>query len=86
MLGLLIERVGRNFKPYVNTVLSAMMDRMGDTREVVREKAIFAMTKLLEEGVLEPQILFEKINSAFSHKNGKVREEVLILLQNTLNV
>lgn len=44
------------------------------------------MSKLLEEDVLEPQVLFEKNISAFSHKNGKVREEMLILLQNTLNM
>jgi len=36
--------------------------------------------------VLEPQAVFEKMGQpAFQHKNGKVREEVLILLQNTLN-
>jgi hypothetical protein len=36
--------------------------------------------------VLEPQVLFEKMGQpAFQHKNGKVREEILILLQSTLN-
>ena len=36
--------------------------------------------------VLEPQLVYEKISgSAFGHKNGKVREETLYLLQNTLN-
>ena len=38
------------------------------------------------QDVLEPQALFEKMGqAAFQHKNGKVREEVLFLLQNTLN-
>ena len=60
--------------------------RLGDTRETVREKAGYLVSKLLEEDVLEPQVLFEKNISAFSHKNGKVREEMLILLQNTLNM
>ena len=40
----------------------------------------------MEEEVVEPQPLFEKMQSAFTHKNGKVREEILILMQNTLNV
>ena len=36
--------------------------------------------------VVEPQQVFEKMAaSAFGHKNGKVREETLYLLQNTLN-
>ena len=85
IIGLLIEHQSRGFRPYVNTVISPCVDRLGDTREIVREKANFALTKLLEEDVMEPQALFEKM-SAFSHKNGKVREEVLILLQNTLNM
>ena len=69
----------------LNTFLSFIL-RLGDTRETVREKAGNLMSKLLEEDVLEPQVLFEKNISAFSHKNGKVREEMLILLQNTLNM
>ena len=112
--------MGPSFRPYVNTVMSAAIDRyekvfirifklktiffsnlfhdyynhsfsttfhrLGDTRETVREKAGFLVSKLLEEDVLEPQVLFEKNIAAFSHKNGKVREELLILLQNTLNM
>ena len=35
------------------------------------------------QDVLEPQALFEKMGQAAFH--GKVREEVLFLLQNTLN-
>ena len=75
----------RSFRPYVNTVIGVTVDRLGDTKEVVREKASFALSKLIEEEVLEPQAAFEKM-SAFGHKNGKVREEVLVLLQNTLNM
>ena len=85
IVGLLIERTGRGFRPYVNTVIGVTVDRLGDTREIVREKASFALTKLLEEEVLEPQAAFEKM-SAFAHKNGKVREEALVLMQNTLNM
>jgi CLIP-associating protein 1/2 len=85
IVGLLIERLGYNFKPYVSTILGATIDRLGDTREVVREKANYVLTRLMKD-VIGPQTLFEKMGQpAFQHKNGKVREEVLILLQNTLN-
>lgn len=85
IIGLLIERLGSNFKQYVNTVLGAAVDRLGDTREIVREKANCVLSRLMQD-VVDPQTLFEKMGqAAFQHKNGKVREEILILLQNTLN-
>ena len=86
VVSLLIERLGNGFRPYLNTTLPPALDRLGDTRETVREKAHYLITKLMEEEVVEPQPLFEKMQSAFTHKNGKVREEILILMQNTLNV
>jgi len=87
VVGLLIESLGRGFRPYINTVLGPAVDRLGDTRETVRDKAHHLITTLMEQEVIEPQALFEKMqNQAFSHKNGKVREEILILMQNTLNV
>ena len=87
VVGLLIESLGRGFRPYINTTLGPAVDRLGDTRETVRDKAHHLITKLMEVEVIEPQALFEKMqNQAFSHKNGKVREEILILMQNTLNV
>ena len=85
VVGLIIERLGSGFRPYINTVLGPAVDRLGDTRETVREKAIYLIAKLMED-VVEPQPLFEKMQGAFTHKNGKVREEILILMQNTLNV
>merc|ERR1712223_2217486 len=87
VVGLLIKSLGRGFRPYINTVLGPAVDRLGDTRETVRDKAHHLITTLMEQEVIEPQALFEKMqNQAFSHKNGKVREEILILMQNTLNV
>ena len=65
----------------------------------MREKANIALCKLMDATVT-PQQLFEKLIPHFSHKNGKVlwhldhcevnhvaqvREELPLLLQNTLN-
>ena len=86
VVSLLIERLGKDFKHYLNTTLGPAVDRLGDTRETVREKAHFLISKLMEEDVIEPQPLFEKMHNGFTHKNGKVREEILILMQNTLNL
>ena len=84
VVGYLIDRLANEFKPYLNTVLTSVVDRLGDTRPEVREKANIVLCKLMDATV-SPQQLFEKISSGFSHKNSRVREEVLLLLQNTLN-
>eukprot|EP00092_Neocalanus_flemingeri_P004447 GFUD01004782.1.p1 GENE.GFUD01004782.1~~GFUD01004782.1.p1 ORF type:complete len:1502 (+),score=448.94 GFUD01004782.1:193-4698(+) len=84
IVGFLIDRLSSDFKPYLNTILSSCVDRLGDTKEVVREKANIALCKLMD-ATIAPQPLFEKIQAAFTHKNSRVREEVLLLLQNTLN-
>lgn len=84
IVGFLIDRLASEFKPYLNTILTSVLDRLGDTRMEVREKANIVLCKLMDATV-SPQQLFEKISPGFSHKNSRVREEVLLLLQNTLN-
>ncbi|KAJ9591275.1 hypothetical protein L9F63_002178, partial [Diploptera punctata] len=55
-----------------------------DSKEMVREKAQLLLLKMMERDVITPQTLFEKLTPAFSHKNGKIREEVMNCLQTTL--
>ena len=45
IVGLLVERLCHGFKVYVNTVIGAVVDRLGDTREVVRERANHVLTR-----------------------------------------
>jgi len=85
ILTFLVDRLGHDFRPYIQTVLPAIIDRLGDSKDTVREKAQLLILKLLERNVLTPQTLFEKLTPCFSHKNAKIREEVLRCLINTLN-
>lgn len=63
-----------------------MIDRLGDNKDTVREKAQLLLQKLLECKVLTPQTLVDKLsNNCFKHKNAKVREEFLQTIVNTLN-
>ncbi|XP_049771391.1 CLIP-associating protein 1-A-like, partial [Schistocerca cancellata] len=78
------DRMGTDFKPYLHMVISPVVDRLGDNKEVVREKAQLFLLKLLEREITSPYYLFEKLTSAFSHKNAKIREEVLICFQSAL--
>ncbi|KAF5301656.1 hypothetical protein FQA39_LY10703 [Lamprigera yunnana] len=81
----LIDRLGHDFRPYLQTVLPTVVDRLGDSKDTVREKAQLLILKLLERNVLTPQTLLEKLTPGFTHKNAKIREEVLRCLVNTLN-
>lgn len=81
----MVDRLGHDFRPYLQTVLPVVLDRLGDARDTVREKAHLLILKLLERTVLTPQALFEKLSPGLSHKNAKIREEVLRCFVNTLN-
>ncbi|CAG2062336.1 unnamed protein product [Timema podura] len=80
----LVDRMGVDFRPYISTVLPPIIDRLGDSKEMVREKSQLLILKLMERDVITPQALFDKLMPAFTHKNGKIREEVMNCLQTTL--
>ncbi|PSN38725.1 CLIP-associating protein [Blattella germanica] len=80
----LVDRMAADFRPYISTVLPPVVERLGDSKEMVREKAQLLLLKMMEREVMSPQALFDKLTPAFSHKNGKIREEVMNCLQITL--
>ncbi|KAK8736518.1 hypothetical protein OTU49_005051 [Cherax quadricarinatus] len=79
----LVERMKEDFRPYLSSVIPAVTDRLGDSKDAVREKAQLLLSTLMDH-VLSPNSMFDRLMPAFSHKNGKVREEVMTCLQNTL--
>ncbi|XP_055708280.1 CLIP-associating protein isoform X2 [Phlebotomus papatasi] len=81
----LIGRLGQDFNAYTPTVFQNVVDRLGDNRDTVREKAQLVLQKLVEYRVLTPQQLLDKLTTCFKHKNSKVREEFLKTIVNTLN-
>ncbi|XP_075748296.1 CLIP-associating protein 1-B isoform X5 [Rhipicephalus microplus] len=83
ILSILAERLKEDFRPYISTVIPATMDRMGDSKDSVREQAKYFTMTIMK--VSSPQYILEKMMPAFSHKNFRIREEVLLCLQDTLN-
>ncbi|XP_058054607.1 CLIP-associating protein [Anopheles bellator] len=81
----LIVRLGQDFNAYTSTILPHVIDRLGDSRDTVREKAQLLLHKLMECRVVLPQSLLDKLNVCFKHKNSKVREEFLQTIVSTLN-
>ncbi|XP_054732110.1 CLIP-associating protein-like [Anastrepha obliqua] len=82
----LIKRLGPDFNAYSATVLPHVIDRLGDSKDTVREKAQLLLQIVMEYKVISPQATIDKLAVAcFKHKNAKVREEFLQTIVNTLN-
>ncbi|XP_067686720.1 CLIP-associating protein 1-like isoform X22 [Haliotis asinina] len=84
VLCLMVDRMGEEFKPHVTSVLPAVIDRLGDSKDQVRDKAQDLLLKLMMPAS-SPQYVFERLTGAFTHKLWHVREGVLVCLQNTIN-
>ncbi|CAN7983082.1 unnamed protein product, partial [Ixodes hexagonus] len=84
ILSLLAERMKEDFRPYISSVIPAAIDRMGDSKDSVREQAKNFTMKLMAAS--SPQCILEKMMPAFSHKNFRIREEVLLCLQETVSL
>ncbi|XP_046398513.1 CLIP-associating protein 1 isoform X11 [Ischnura elegans] len=83
-IGFLVEKMRHDFKPYIPTVLPLIADRLGDSKDQVRDKSQHLILRVMD-CVLTPQQTFDRLMPCFTHKNGKVREEAMICLQNTLD-
>ncbi|XP_060539544.1 CLIP-associating protein 2 isoform X9 [Pantherophis guttatus] len=84
LLGALGERLLGCFRTYVGTVLVALMDRMGDAKDHVREQAQKLILKLMDQ-VAPPMFIWERLAAGFKHKNYRSREGVCLCLVATLN-
>ncbi|CAL1546836.1 unnamed protein product [Lymnaea stagnalis] len=84
VLCLMVDRMGENFKPHVTTVLPAVIDRLGDSKDHVRDMAQQLLLKLMMPAST-PQYIFDRLGPAFTHKLWHVKEGVLLTLQNTIN-
>lgn len=81
----LVDRTNDKFKVYISTALPPAVERLGDSKEQVRESAQNFIQKLMSSAA-SPQYIFERLMKAFSHKAWRVREEILLCLINTINV
>ncbi|KAK9504374.1 hypothetical protein O3M35_010721 [Rhynocoris fuscipes] len=81
----LSKRMETYFRPYIPSVLPSVIDRLGDSKELVRERCQLLLSELMEVGAITPQQLFDRLLPAFSHKNSNVRDEIMKCLIATLN-
>ncbi|XP_043451848.1 CLIP-associating protein 2 isoform X43 [Prionailurus bengalensis] len=85
ILSAFVDRLSTRFKSYVVMVIVALIDRMGDAKDKVREEAQTLTLKLMDQ-VAAPMYIWEQLTSGFKHKNFRSREGVCLCLIETLNV
>ncbi|XP_022377110.1 CLIP-associating protein 2 isoform X3 [Enhydra lutris kenyoni] len=82
ILSAFVDRLSTRFKSYV---VMALIDRMGDAKDKVRDEAQTLILKLMDQ-VAPPVYIWEQLASGFKHKNFRSREGVCLCLIETLNI
>ncbi|XP_049331415.1 CLIP-associating protein 2 isoform X30 [Astyanax mexicanus] len=79
-----VDRMSERFRGYVGTVVPALVDRLGDGKDQVRDQAQALILKLMEQAAT-PMYVWERLFSGFKHKNFRSREGLCLCLVATLN-
>ncbi|XP_039978622.1 CLIP-associating protein 2 isoform X17 [Xiphias gladius] len=79
-----VDRIGERFKGYLGTVLPALVDRMGDGKDQVRENSQALILRCVEQ-TASPMYVWERLLPGFKHKNFRSREGVCLCLSATLS-
>uniref|UniRef100_A0A665VWP8 Cytoplasmic linker associated protein 2 n=1 Tax=Echeneis naucrates TaxID=173247 RepID=A0A665VWP8_ECHNA len=85
IFGAFVDRMGERFKGYLGTVLPALVDRLGDGKDQVRENSQALILRCMEL-VASPMYVWERLLPGFKHKNFRSREGVCLCLSATLNM
>nr|XP_034984676.1 CLIP-associating protein 1 isoform X2 [Zootoca vivipara] len=84
ILSALVSRLQDRFKAQIGTVLPSLIDRLGDSKDSVREQDQALLLKIMEQAA-SPQYVWDRILGAFKHKNFRTREGICLCLIATLN-
>ncbi|KAM4538722.1 CLIP-associating protein 2 isoform 14-T14 [Odontesthes bonariensis] len=79
-----VDRMGERFKGYLGTVLPALVDRLGDGKDQVRENSQAVILRCMEQ-TASPAYVWERLLPGFKHKNFRSREGICQCLSSTLS-
>ncbi|XP_041811661.1 CLIP-associating protein 2 isoform X6 [Chelmon rostratus] len=82
--GAFVDRMGERFKGYLGTVLPALVDRLGDGKDHVRENSQALILRCMEQ-TASPMYIWERLLPGFKHKNFRSREGICLCLSATLS-
>ncbi|XP_054619888.1 CLIP-associating protein 2 isoform X3 [Dunckerocampus dactyliophorus] len=78
-----VDRMGERFRGYLGTVLPALVDRLGDGKDQVRENSQALILHCMEQ-TASPMYVWERLLPSFKHKNFRSREGLCLCLSATL--
>nr|XP_046223966.1 CLIP-associating protein 1-B-like isoform X14 [Oncorhynchus gorbuscha] len=85
LLSVLVTRLQDRFRNHVGTVLPSLIDRLGDSKDQVRDQDQILLLKIMEQATT-PQYVWDRMLGGFKHKNNRTREGVCLCLISTLNM
>uniref|UniRef100_A0A8C9U4U9 Cytoplasmic linker associated protein 2 n=1 Tax=Scleropages formosus TaxID=113540 RepID=A0A8C9U4U9_SCLFO len=83
IVGTLADRMLERFKGYLGAVLPVLIDRLGDSKDQVREQSQALILRLMEQAA---PYVWERLLPGFKHKNFRSREGICLCLSTTLNM
>ncbi|KAM6903874.1 CLIP-associating protein 2 isoform 7-T7 [Lycodopsis pacificus] len=83
--GAFVDRLGEHFRGYLGTVLPALVDRLGDGKDQVRENSQAVILRCMEQ-TASPMYVWERLLPGFKHKNFRSREGICLCLSATLSM
>ncbi|XP_031446484.1 CLIP-associating protein 1 isoform X5 [Phasianus colchicus] len=84
IISALVSRLQDRFKAQIGTVLPSLLDRLGDSKDSVREQDQSLLLKIMEQAA-NPQYVWDRMLGGFKHKNFRTREGICLCLIATLN-
>ncbi|XP_031725858.1 CLIP-associating protein 1a isoform X18 [Anarrhichthys ocellatus] len=84
LLSALVTRLQERFRAHVGTVLPSLIDRLGDSKDQVRDQDQTVLLKIMEQAA-SPQYVWDRMLGGFKHKNNRTREGVCLCLIATLS-
>ncbi|XP_047670626.1 CLIP-associating protein 1a isoform X6 [Tachysurus fulvidraco] len=85
ILSAFVTRLQDRFRTQIGTVLPSLIDRLGDSKDQVRDQDQTLLLKIMEQAA-NPQYVWDRMLGGFKHKNNRTREGVCLCLIATLNV
>ncbi|XP_061753127.1 CLIP-associating protein 2 [Nerophis ophidion] len=80
-----VDRLGERFRGHLGTVLPALVDRLGDGKDQVRENSQALILRCMEQ-TASPMYVWERLLPFFKHKNFRSREGLCLCLSTTLGL
>ncbi|XP_064409179.1 CLIP-associating protein 2 isoform X3 [Latimeria chalumnae] len=84
VLSAFVDRLLDRFRTCLANVLPVLIDRLGDSKDQVRDQTQGLILKLIEQAA-PPMYVWDRLTAGFKHKNFRSREGMCLCLIATLN-